>query len=127
MARLIEQKQYGELDYVHLSDYLIDMARRDRREVTSRLRTLLAHLLQWKYQPEKRTRSWQATLLEQSNKLADAIGTGVLRDHAEQVLPKAYEDAVRLAAVDTGLPASVFPTTCPYTLDKMLVPDILDN
>ena len=41
MARLIAERRFGELDYEHLHEFLTDMARRDRREVLSRLTTLL--------------------------------------------------------------------------------------
>ena len=40
MARLIAERRFGELDYEHLHEFLTDMARRDRREVLSRLKTL---------------------------------------------------------------------------------------
>src|SRR5208337_499667 len=40
MARLIAERRFGELDYEHLHEFLTDMARRDRREVLSRLTAL---------------------------------------------------------------------------------------
>jgi len=58
MAALLESGRREELDYANLLEYLTDMAKRDRREVKSRLKVLLAHLLRWKYQPELRTGSW---------------------------------------------------------------------
>jgi hypothetical protein len=45
MAELIGTGRLGELDYLHLKEYLQDMATRDRREVSSRLRVLLIHVL----------------------------------------------------------------------------------
>ncbi len=33
MAELIQLRRFGDLDYVHLGEYLADMARRERREV----------------------------------------------------------------------------------------------
>jgi hypothetical protein len=47
MADLVRQGRLEELDYAHLAEYLTDMARSDRREVESRLTTLLEHLLKW--------------------------------------------------------------------------------
>ncbi|MGZ3390191.1 MAG: DUF29 family protein, partial [Isosphaeraceae bacterium] len=52
MARLIAERRFGELDYEHLHEFLTDMARRDRREVLSRLKRLLLHLLKWEHQPD---------------------------------------------------------------------------
>jgi Fe-S cluster biosynthesis and repair protein YggX len=45
MSMLINERRYEKLDYKHLSEYLSDMAKRDRREVFSRLTTLLMQLL----------------------------------------------------------------------------------
>ena len=56
MSELIRQGRLDQLDYAHLEEYLADMARRDRREVESRLTVLIVHLLKWKHQARKRTR-----------------------------------------------------------------------
>jgi len=108
------------LDLEHLSEYLTDMARRDRREVTNRLIILLAHLLKWERQPDRRTRSWELTIREQREELQELLESGTLHNHAEQELPKAFEKAVRRVAVETELPESAFPVECPFPLDSML-------
>src|SRR5713226_7504842 len=69
MSRLARQRRYDELDYKHLSEYLRDMAKRDRREVFNRLVILLSHLLKWDYQPRRRSRSWKLTILNQQNEV----------------------------------------------------------
>ncbi len=120
MADLIQQGRWGDLDYPHLREYLTDMARRDRREVESRLTTLLAHILKWQHQPEHRSRSWRGTIVEQRQELSRLAEQGVLRNHAEAVLPAAYAGAVERAAAETGLPAGSFPAGCPYTLAQVL-------
>jgi hypothetical protein len=126
MAELLQRGQRDELDYVHLQEYLTDMARRDRREVKSRLTTLLAHVLKWTHQAELRTRSWQATIIEQRQELADLTERGVLRNHAEAVLAAAYAEAIERAAAATGLPGSSFPEECPLTLEQLLSANLLD-
>ena len=124
MAELVRLGRHDELDYAHLAEYLEDMARRDRKEVRSRLVVLLTHVLKWVHQPEKRTPSWRATIIEQRQELRDDAGRGVLRNHAESVLPDAYLDAVERAAAETGLPPETFPATCPYTPDQLLSSDL---
>jgi hypothetical protein len=120
MAALIREGRYEELDFAHLQEYLTDMANRDRKEVTSRLKVLLTHLLKWDYQPDARTRSWVLAILAQRDELETDVEGGVLRTHALEVLPTAYAKAVRNAIVETGLPASTFPPDCPYTLDEAM-------
>ncbi len=125
MSELIRQGRLDQLDYAHLMEYLEDMARRDRREVESRMTVLIAHLLKWTHQPRKRSRSWHGTILAQQQELADDVQGGVLRNHAEAVLLKVYGKAVARAAAETGLSAKTFPAACPYTLDQLLSPDVL--
>jgi hypothetical protein len=125
MADLIRQGRLTDLDYAHLQEYLEDMAARDRREVKSRLTRLLCHFLKWDHQPDQRTRSWSVTIAVQSRELADLAQRGVLRNHAEAILAAAYADAVREAALETGLPRATFPAVCPHTLEQLLAPDIL--
>lgn len=120
MATLIKEDRCDELDYSHLQEYLSDMARRDRREVESRLATLLAHLLKWEHQPDHRSRSWQATIVEQRQELARLVKCGVLRKNAEAVLTEMYAEALERAATETGLASASFPSACPYTLDQLL-------
>jgi hypothetical protein len=124
MAGLIEQGRWGDLDYAHLGEYLSDMARRDRREVESRLATLLAHVLKWEHQPDQRSRSWRATIIEQRQELEGLVSRGVLRNHAEAVLAVVYRKAVERAAAETGLPAEFFPGECPYRLEQLLAPEL---
>jgi hypothetical protein len=123
MADLIQQGRCDELDYPHLGEYLTDMARRDRREVESRLATLLMHVLKWVHQPDHRSRSWRGTIIEQRQELSRLVERGVLRNHAEAVLSRVYQEAVERAAAETGRPAASFPEECSYSLDELLSPD----
>ena len=62
MSALAANGRYAEMDFRNLSEYLADMAKRDRREVFSRLVVLLSHLLKWEHQPERRSGSWRGTI-----------------------------------------------------------------
>jgi hypothetical protein len=101
------------------------MARRDRREVESRLILLIAHALKWTHQPEHRSGSWRVTIVEQRQELDGLVSRGVLRNHAEAKLEDVYHKAVERAAAETGLPIETFPTACPYTLDQLLSADLI--
>jgi hypothetical protein len=127
MVLMIRRGELANLDFDNLADYLSDMAKRDRREVKSRLVVLLVHLLKWEFQREKRSRGWRTTVLTQRQELVDLAASGVLRAHAEQVLGEAYENAVELAASETALPRASFPTACPYTLKQLLEIDVLEG
>jgi hypothetical protein len=120
MAVLAEQHQAEEMDFDNLAEFLTSMASRDRKEVKSRITILLLHLLKWEFQPEKQSTSWKVTIRNQRRALSADLESGVLYNHAEEVLPLAYADAVEDAIDETGLPAATFPPACPWTLEQML-------
>src|SRR5690349_17061970 len=107
MSRLAAERDVEAFDFENLSEYLISMANRDRREAEQRLVVLLTHLLKWQHQPERRSRSWALTIVEQREQLRSIL-TGTLRRHAEEALDSAYRRARRRAAVETDLPESAF-------------------
>ncbi len=119
-ADSVRERRLAEVDLDTLAEYLTDMARRDRREVGSRLALLLAHLLKWQLQPDRRTGSWRATIEVQRQELAELLESGTLRNHAGEVLAKAYENGVRQAVAETGFETGAFPADCPYTLEQAL-------
>jgi hypothetical protein len=120
MSALAAGGRYAEMDYPHLSEYLADMARRDRREVLSRLVTLLCHLLKWEHQPERRSGSWRGTIREQRRELRQLVESGTLRNHAAAVLAEAYAEARRQAADETELRLDAFPAEEARGLDELL-------
>ena len=120
MSTLAAESRFAEMDRVHLSEYLSDMAKRDRREVNSRLALLIAHLLKWQYQPTERSASWRTTIEVQRQELADLLESGTLRNHAVDMVAKAYANGVRQASAETRLNESAFPAECPYDVDGLL-------
>jgi hypothetical protein len=120
MSALAAAGRLAEMDLVHLSEYLADMARRDRREVFSWLVVLLCHLLKWEHQPEGRRGSWRGTIREQRRELRQLLESGSLRRHAEAVLAEAYAEARRQAADETELNVGVFPVEDTRELDELL-------
>jgi hypothetical protein len=120
MAALAGADDAASMDLRNLSEYLADMARRDKREVLQRLVVLLVHLLKWEHRPEKRSRSWELTIQEQREELQDLLASATLRNHARQEMGKAYEKAVRRAAVEAELAEDAFPAECPFSLDQVI-------
>ena len=126
MALLICEGRLRDLDYPNLREYLEDMARRDKREVESRLAVLIAHLLKWTHQSERRSGSWRATIEVQRHELTLLLQSATLRNYAESVLPDTYIAGVRQAVAETGLPTGTFPLMCPYSLEQLEAIDAIE-
>ena len=123
MAGLVAKKRFAELDHRNLSEYLTDMAKRDRREVYSRLVVLLSHLLKWQFQAEGQSASWRGTIREQRLQLQLLLESATLKKHAESVLAEAYARARKDAADETGMKLSRFPKECSWDIDELLSDD----
>jgi hypothetical protein len=123
MSGFAAQGRLSEMDFGNLSEYLASMARRDRREVFSRLVVLLVHLLKWEHQPELRTGAWRATILSQHSELRQDLESRSLYNHAVSVLEKAYAEACKQAAAETQLPREAFAAECPWSVDELIADD----
>lgn len=123
-AELLRDGRLDELDREHLAEELESMGKSELRALESRLTVLLAHLLKWQFQPERRGKSWQRTLVEQRKRIARLLrDSPSLRPRVPALLPDAYDSALRLAAEETGLDETDFPAECPYTPEQALAED----
>ena len=117
--------QLERLDVEHLIEELDAMAGKLRRELKNRLRILLAHLLKWQAQPKRRSRSWAATIAEQRDQIEALLEENPgLRQHLDEIARSAYPRAVRLAAIESGLPRHTFPPELPYVMEQILGDDL---
>lgn len=124
MSSLAAAGRIDELDHPHLAEYLSDMAKRDRREVFSRLVVLLTHLLKWDHQPGLRSVSWKTTIREQRRELRQLFESETLRQHADDVLSDAFAEAREQAADETGVAFDLFASTPPWSVDEALDRDL---
>lgn len=109
-----------------LQSYILSVTLKasERRELISVLAVLLAHFLKWHYQPSFRGRSWQLTIKEQRRQLQRHLKDNPsLHERLEEFISDAYVDSVLLAAKETGLEESAFPSHCPYTQDDLINPE----
>lgn len=120
-AALIRQGKFAEIDRENIAEELEGMARRDRRQLISRLAVLLMHLLKWQFQKNLRSRSWELTIEEQREKIKLLLQESPSLEHEiDEKLVDAYRLAVVKAEKETGLPRKTFPTVCPYLLAEAL-------
>jgi len=91
----------------------------EKRELVVRLTILLLHLLEWKFQPNLRGRSWRLSIKEQRkevvNHLADYPG---LKSKLREAMAQAYDVATVKAAKETAIDEDGFPAECPWTFEE---------
>jgi len=120
-AQLIRVGRFTDLDAQNLAEELESMGRSEKRELISRLAILMAHLLKWQHQPERRSNSWKYTIETQREDILDLMtDSPSLRHEIDAKTEKAYRKAKRLAANETGFQKDFFPDSCPYSFDQIL-------
>jgi Domain of unknown function DUF29 len=120
-AQLLRAGKLAQADIEHIAEEIDSMGRAEKRELISRLSVLLLHLLKWRYQPEKRSPSWEASVRVQRNRLVDHLDDNPsLKPLLPKALASAYRDASLEAIAETGLPGATFPEACPWTAEQVL-------
>jgi len=126
--RLLREGRLSEADVENIAEELDGMSKSQQRELIRRLKILFAHLLKWQFQPDRRSNSWKGTIIEQRSQIRQLLKISPsLKNRIDEKISDAYEDAVEYASLETGIPESDFPQTCPYffeqAMDKNFYPD----
>lgn len=123
-AALIRAGKWQELDPESVAEEIESLGNRDRRELASRIEALLRPLLKWRYQPSKRSGSWQNSIDTQRTEVVELlVHSPSLRPTVPMVLERRYPTARVKALRDTGLPAVMLPEVCPWTAEQVLDAD----
>jgi hypothetical protein len=115
----LKRRSANELDWDLLSQELDAWGQSEERELNSRFRVLLTHLLKWIVQSERRSRSWESTIKVQRRDLARHIlkNPGLKNVEGEE-FADAYQASRLIASAETDLELALFPASPPFTMDQ---------
>jgi hypothetical protein len=120
-AALLRAGRFDVADVEHAATEIEDMGRRDLKELNSRMQVLLMHLLKWQLQPDKRSPSWETTIVTQRIEIAALLQQSPsLRMRLQSELAGNYVGAVKRAWPETALSTDQFPLACPYTVEQIV-------
>ncbi len=120
-VELLRAGRLAEADIESLIDEIESLGKSERRELDSRLRELMMHLIKWHWQPERRGNSWLISISKQRDGIRDVLDDSPsLNSNLANVACKAWPLAVRYAALEIGIDARVFPSECPWGLGDVL-------
>ena len=125
-AALLRDGRFSELDIEHIADEVEDVGKSEQNELVNRTAILLAHLLKWKLQPQRRGTSWLFTIREQRKKVARRLRRtpSLKADFGdEEWLAEAWADALSIIILETDLVE--MPEACIWTRDEILDPEFL--
>jgi hypothetical protein len=108
------------IDFLNVAEEIESLGVSQLRELWSRYRVLLIHLLKWQHQPSGRTRDWRTTIRRERDEITELLAMSPgLEAKREAELAAAYDGARSIAAIETGLPERRFPEPCPYMLAQV--------
>src|SRR5262245_10756291 len=114
-ANLLRQRRLNDLDFEHLIEELESMGASERREIRSRTKQLLNHLLKWQFQPDLQCKSWKNSIRNQRRELAEVLKDNPsLKPTLPENIKDSYQYALEDAAEETGIYKENFPENCPY-------------
>ena len=122
-ARLLRAGRWDQVDVEHIAEEIEDVGKSEQRELASRMAVLLAHLLKWSYQPERRGASWETTIRTQRTSIERRLRrTPSLRACLSDPdwWADAWDDALDAATRETAIPD--LPRACPWALEQILDP-----
>ena len=100
------------------------MGKQQRQELENRLAILLGHFLRWDYQPDRRSKSWKATIREQRRAAQKLIKQNLsLKPYLQEAIADAYESGLDLVVRETPLDYPELPQACAYTLAQLFDPE----
>jgi Domain of unknown function DUF29 len=123
-ADLLRRRRFAELDLEHVVEEIEDVGGSLYREVRSRVRTIMEHLLKLEHSAASEPRAgWERTIRRERADLAEDL-TPSLRPRIERGLARFYETArieaaAALRAHGEHAAADALPTTCPFSLDQI--------
>ena len=120
-AALLRAGRLSEADIAHIAEEIESMGKSEKRELVSRLKVLMMHLLKWQFQPTGRSTSWRLTVEEQRREVVDHLADNPsLQSLMDTALASAYGSAVLVAARETGLDIALFPEECPWVYAQII-------
>ncbi|MGA0559382.1 DUF29 domain-containing protein [Larkinella sp. VNQ87] len=104
IRKMIEQNEYEEA-IAGLDELEDSMSKHEQRAVKSQLTRLMAHILKWRYQPDKRSTSWASTIANARIEIEDAQDTmpSLNATFIRSIWAKCFDHAITLAKAEMNL------------------------
>jgi hypothetical protein len=125
-AKFLRSKEFEKIDIENLAEEITEMGDSYACELESCLRVLFMHILKWKFQEERRGKSWINSIEEHRRRIKKRLKkTPSLKHKLLELALDAYEDALYDASEETKLPKKTFPKEMCFTIEEALQDDWL--
>jgi len=116
-SKLLKNGDLQKLDIINLVEEVESFGKQQRQELRNRLGILIGHILQWEYQPEKRSKSWRVAIRSQRREIEILLlDNPSLKSYLLEAIARAYNAGLDLVVLETPLDYQDLPEECIYTI-----------
>ena len=120
-SSLLKKNEFSKLDLDHIIEEIETLGRSERSSLKSQFVRLLQHMLKYKYQIEKRTKSWAKTIANSRLEIDEIVKENPsLKREIPALINDAYLLARKKAHIETGIDIKKFPVECPWSNKDIL-------
>jgi Domain of unknown function DUF29 len=103
-AAIIRERRLGSIDWQNVAEEIESVGKRERSEYTSHMIRVMAHLIKWEAQPERRGMSWWISIMNGRDDAERFLKANPsLKPLLDEIHTDALEYARRQAARETDL------------------------
>jgi hypothetical protein len=127
-ARALRERRWEDVDLEHVAEEIESMGSEQESKLESYLEILILHLLKWQFQPIRRNPSWRRSMAFSRARIERVLRKNPsLKARLADLVSSAHADALRIAAIETGLSEKTFPRKCPYAMQQLRDQDFLPD
>lgn len=120
-AAALRAGDLSALDRENLAEEIESVGRSEFNRLVSFYALIQLHMLKWQFQPGHRGASWAISIATHRQHALEVIGDNPsLKSRLDEAFDRAYRQARLDALRETGLAATTFPATCPFTRDEAM-------
>lgn len=128
-AKLLRERKLEDVDFESLIEEIESMGRSEKKELKSRLTTLIEHLLKihyWQSEKANNARGWRQTIVEQRRQIEYLLSDSPsLRAFLAEIWRECYVNARKDLIKKYELDAETFPSEPAFSLEDILNEDYI--
>jgi len=126
-ARLLRSGRVDEIDLEALAEEVEDLGKSEKRALASQFKRLHAHLLKWAFTGKPgHENSWKASIEDSRSEIETLLSENPgLKSQVNEIFTTTYRGGILLAVEESNQPESLFPKSCPWTIEAALAPQFL--
>jgi hypothetical protein len=113
---LLQAGRVDEIDAANIAEELGDVGKSEFNSLASAVEIVLLHLIKWDQQPERRSRSWENSIAEHRDRIADILTDNPsLKRRQDDAVIRGYRHARRRTSSEMDRAIRLIAETCPYS------------